>query len=362
MDGTALVFCEGAFGQPEGKTANGLVRFGDRYDILGVVDSTTAGKDAGDILPDITRPIPIFDTLASAIEALDLKPDYLVVGLNPPDGKMPPKYRKVIREALKLGISVDSALRPYLQDDAEFPGLAMMTSSTLRSVGYPKPIDQLRPYTGEIETVEALRVAVVGTHSVVGKRTTTVRLTEALNAMGIATEMIGTGETSWFQGVRSTVILDSIVRRYLAGEMEATIVEAWRRYSPQVIVLEGQGSVMNPANPSGLNLLTTARPDAIVMQHAPVHVSLAESDRFGLATLQRHMQIAELLSGSPVVAITLSHEGSQPDQFCEAKEMIRKSFGLLVTDVLEDGTAALASTIAERLEGGASRTESAAGV
>src|SRR5688572_3113223 len=124
MDGTALVFCEGALGLPGGKTANGLVRYGTRYEILGALDSCQAGRDAGDIVAGTTRRIPVFADLRQAVEALGRRPDYLVVGLNPPDGRFPPAFRRVIRDALRMGVSVDSALRPYLHEDAEFPGLA----------------------------------------------------------------------------------------------------------------------------------------------------------------------------------------------------------------------------------------------
>jgi uncharacterized NAD-dependent epimerase/dehydratase family protein len=345
MDGTALIFCEGAFGAPEGKTANGLVRFGRRYDILGVIDSSHAGRDAREIIPGVERRVPIFSSFHQAVEALDLRPDYLVIGLNPPDGRLPPVFRKVIRDALRTGVSVDSPLRPYLHEDAEFPGLAQQSSARIRSVGYPKPLAQLRSYTGEIAEVRAAKVAVVGTHAVVGKRTTAVRLTEALLARGLRTEMVGTGETSWLQGVRSTVILDSIVRKYVAGELEGVILEAYKAYRPEVFVLEGQGSVLNQANPSGTELLTTARPDAVVMQHAPTHTGLEASDRYGVEALDRHIRVAELLSGSRVVAITLSPEGSAPDEFEDAAELFRERFGLLVTDVLAGGTEALADAV-----------------
>ena len=46
MDGTALVICDGYFETPVGKTAHGLVRGTDRYRVVGVIDSATAGRDA----------------------------------------------------------------------------------------------------------------------------------------------------------------------------------------------------------------------------------------------------------------------------------------------------------------------------
>ena len=47
MDGNAIVYCEGSFRSTNGKTAHGLVRFTERYEIVGVLDRNYAGHDAG---------------------------------------------------------------------------------------------------------------------------------------------------------------------------------------------------------------------------------------------------------------------------------------------------------------------------
>ena len=49
-EGNAIVYCQGAFGTPNGKTAHGLVRRTNRYRVLSVIDSRHAGEDAGSIL------------------------------------------------------------------------------------------------------------------------------------------------------------------------------------------------------------------------------------------------------------------------------------------------------------------------
>ena len=42
MDGDAIVWCDGAFTTPNGKTAHGLVRKTRRYRVLSVIDATCA--------------------------------------------------------------------------------------------------------------------------------------------------------------------------------------------------------------------------------------------------------------------------------------------------------------------------------
>ena len=47
---TALVYCESQFGLVDGKTAAALIRQSELYSIVGVIDSSLAGKDAGEAL------------------------------------------------------------------------------------------------------------------------------------------------------------------------------------------------------------------------------------------------------------------------------------------------------------------------
>ena len=54
----------------DGKTANGLVRHSERYEILSVIDSTQAGLDAGVVLGGDANGIPICADLADALARL----------------------------------------------------------------------------------------------------------------------------------------------------------------------------------------------------------------------------------------------------------------------------------------------------
>ena len=50
FDGNAIVYCQGAFSTPNGKTAHGLVRFSQRYRVLSVVDSECQVNDVAEVL------------------------------------------------------------------------------------------------------------------------------------------------------------------------------------------------------------------------------------------------------------------------------------------------------------------------
>ena len=83
---TAFVYCEGNFGELDGKTANGLVRSSEKYDVVAVIDSRKAGRDAGEVLDDIPNGIPILRDVASAVRVLGRIPDYFIFGMAPASG------------------------------------------------------------------------------------------------------------------------------------------------------------------------------------------------------------------------------------------------------------------------------------
>ena len=60
MESEALVYCEREFGKIDGKDANGLARHSEKYSILGIIDSTKAGCDAGELLDGVRNGVPIF--------------------------------------------------------------------------------------------------------------------------------------------------------------------------------------------------------------------------------------------------------------------------------------------------------------
>ena len=59
LKNTAIIYCEGQFGEVDGKTATGLIRHSEIYSILGVIDSSLEGKDAGEVLGGEKNNIPI---------------------------------------------------------------------------------------------------------------------------------------------------------------------------------------------------------------------------------------------------------------------------------------------------------------
>jgi uncharacterized NAD-dependent epimerase/dehydratase family protein len=201
-----------------------------------------------------------------------------------------------------------------------------------------------------VEEVKSFKVAVLGTDSAVGKRTTAWMLVQALQEGGYRAEMIGTGQTAWMQGARYCIILDSLINDFVSGEIEHAVWTAWKEAKPDVIVIEGQGSLMNPAYPGGFEILAAGRPDVIMLQHAPARKDYDGFPGYSIHPLARQIQVIELLSGKPVVAITINHEGMRHEEIPLVCDAIQKEVGLPAFDVLSGGAGGLLKTLLSHLK------------
>jgi uncharacterized NAD-dependent epimerase/dehydratase family protein len=332
-EGNALVYCEGAFNTPNGKTAHGLVRRTLRYNVKSVVDSNYAGKDAGEVLDNKSNNIPIYRNVDEALSRANSY-THFVVGLAPDGGRLSQAAREDVKNAIRSGLNIDCGLHDFLSEDDEIVKLARENNVKIRDVRKTPPRNELHFFSGKIEEVSCLKIAALGTDSAIGKRTTAWKLVEGFDAAGYNAEMIGTGQTAWMQGAKYSFILDSLINDFISGEIEHAIWNAWKNEKPDVIILEGQGSLMNPAYPGGFELLAAGRPDIVILQHAPARLEYDGFPGYLIQPLSHQIQAIELISGKPVVMITINHENLNEQQIKEACKKIEQETGLPAIDPL----------------------------
>jgi uncharacterized NAD-dependent epimerase/dehydratase family protein len=347
IDGKALVYCDGAFNTPNGKTAHGLVRFTERYDVVGVIDNTYAGQDAGMVLDGRENGISIYSDINDALLQLGKKnkPSSLVIGLAPDGGRLSAEAKLTIKIALELGLNVDSGLHDFLFKDEALMTIAKANNCRVRDVRRTPDRDQLHFFTGKIEEVNCLKVALLGTDSAIGKRTTSWILVQAFRNAGLKAEMVGTGQTSWMQGAKYSMIMDSCINDFVSGEIEHAVHEAWKNESPDLIVIEGQGSLMNPAYPGGFEILAAGRPDYVILQHAPKRIEYDGFPGYVLHPIKEQINAIETISGKKVIAITMNHEEMTKEEILPACKKITEETGLPAFDVLEFGADKLVSLL-----------------
>lgn len=342
---TAVVYCEGSFAQIDGKTANGLVRHSQAYRILSVIDSTHSGQDSGIVLDDVSNSIPIFGHLKAAVAHDTVIPDTLIYGMAPSTGRLSIADRAVVLQAIELGMNIVSGLHEYLSDDREMASAALRRSVTIRDIRKPKPSKDMRLFDGSVAGVKALRIAVLGTDCAIGKRTTATVLARALNAKGIKTVLVGTGQTGLMQGAKYGIAMDAVPPQFCCGELEGAIVAASETEHPDVILIEGQGALSHPAFCTSAFILRGSQPDAVILQHAPKRAHRCDFPDMSMPTPSSEIALIEAFADTKVIGVTLNHEGMSEAEITATIAAQSLKLGLPVTDALARPTAHLLAMV-----------------
>ena len=331
---TAVVYCESNFGAIDGKTANGLVRQSELYDILSVIDSDKAGLDTGVVLGGDANAIPICRDLADALVHAGRVPDYFIFGIAPASGRLSIPERGLVLEAMALGMNVVIGLHEFLNDDPEFAAASAAGGVEILDIRKPRASKDLRMFCDRITEVTCPRIAVLGTDCAIGKRTTATILTRALNDQGVKAVMVGTGQTGLMQGARYGVALDAIPSQFCSGEMEAATLEAFECESPAVIIIEGQGALSHPAFSTSSLILRGSRPSGVVLQHAPGRTHRCDFGQMLMPTPASEIDLIETFADTKVIGLTINHENMTEAEVDAAIVSYERELGIPATDAL----------------------------
>lgn len=339
----ALVFAEGEFGKLDGKTANGLVRFSPKYEILGVIDSTQENHHVHEVLSDVKEEIPLFGSLEDALEAIKTPPKAFINGIARDGGAFPYEYKDIFFKAMENGMDVISGAQEYLTDDQEFVKKARECGVDIWDVR--KPVDEAHYVCGKIR-VDGLppRILMVGTDCAIGKRTTGIELYKELQARGYKPAFVATGQTGLMQGARYGTPLDAVKGDFLSGKIEH---EVWlASQDSDIVLVEGQACITHPQGGVPLGLLKGCHPHGVIIQHAPGRKQLDGMPNFPPPDMDAEWETVEFFYPDSIFAITINHEnGIDPDEWVEKYE---KKYGLPASDVLVHGPKKIVDAIEER--------------
>jgi uncharacterized NAD-dependent epimerase/dehydratase family protein len=307
----------------EAKTAHGVLRYGGD-EVVAVLDSTLAGRTVGEAMPNLLpgpgRDAPIVATLE---EALAHGPTSVLVGVAPAGGRLPVEWMETLRGAAGAGLEIVGGLHQRLAP--EFPGTKVWD---VREPPAKVPI-----FSGEGFGVEPKVALTVGTDAAIGKMTATLELERAARAAGLSTGFVPTGQTGVIVAGWG-VCVDAVVSDFVAGVSEMLVLEA-AKPSPDLILVEGQGSLAHPAY-SGvtLGLLHGSCPDCLILCVSP-------DDSLGYAGVPRptparaarlYEEVAALVKPAPVVAVSANTRGLSGGEAKAFVERVAVETGLPTAD------------------------------
>jgi uncharacterized NAD-dependent epimerase/dehydratase family protein len=329
----AIVYSEGEFGNVDGKVANGLIRYSEKYEIVAVIDSKKAGLDSGRLLDNKANGIFVFNSIDDALNKLQYTPTYFIYGLAPLAAYIDQSQREVIILAMKRGMNIINGLAEFFTEDTELVEFAMNYEVEIHDIRKPPLRKDLHQFTGMIRKITTPIITVMGTDCAVGKRTTALQLVQALKKEGLNAIFIATGQTGLLQGSKYGVAVDVLTSGFSTGEIESAILES-EKESPDIIVVEGQGALSHPAFTSSSAIIRGAMPKAIILQHPPKRKKRCDFPQIPMPSLESEIQLIEVFSGVKVIAITLNHEGMNTKEVTQTIDLYEEKYKLPVTDVL----------------------------
>lgn len=325
-----LILAEGDFGPMTSKTANSVIRYLPER-VVGVLDRRHAGRTTQDIL-GFGGKIPV---VGSMREGLVLGPTAVLVGIAPQGGQLPPEWRAWLAEALDGGCDLWSGLHTFLADD---PVLAAKAKAGGRKIlDLRRPPADLPVASGAAKAVEPYVVLTVGTDCNVGKMTAQLQLARQLNASGLRTRFVATGQTGiMIEGWG--IAVDAVVSDFVAGAAERLVLQGAE--DADVVLVEGQGSINHPGYSAvTLGLLHGSCPDAMILCHQSSREYIGdyrEAAWLRIPPLSEYIRLYETIGAAvhptKVIGIALNTYDLNDEAARRACEAATRETGLPATD------------------------------
>ncbi len=344
-DRIAILLHNGITGD-KGKTGLALLRYSENP-IAVVIDETCPGKSLKN-LTGIDRDVPIVATMAAA---LDYEPDVLAIGLAPSGGRLPEPWVEDVRVAIAAGLNIMNGLHTYFNQD---PSLIEQMDPCRHPDQWIWDMRQEPPGlsvgSGKARHLHnCRRVLTVGTDMAVGKMSTCIELNRATQAKGLRSQLIATGQTALMLGAPG-IALDAIRVDFAAGAVEQTVLTYGD--TNDVVYVEGQGSLLNPASTATLPLLRGAQPTHLVLVHKINLERIQHFPDFYIPPIQKVLNLYDTVANaggtftSPKMSgIALNTFGVDEDNARGAISDLSRETGLPCTDVVRFSPAPILEAI-----------------
>jgi len=321
----------------KGKTGISLLRY-SQNPIVAVIDEGAMGESVRS-LTGIDHDVPIVKSVEAA---LPLAPTVLAIGLAPSGGKLPEPWYEEVKRGVKAGLCVMNGLHTQMNND---PEVAKSIQPGRWVWDMRKEPAGLSVGGGRARGLECDRVLTVGTDMAVGKMSTSIELNRAAKAKGLRSKLIATGQTGLMLG-EDGVALDAVRVDYASGAVEQCLLH--HGDSHDILFVEGQGSLLNPASTATLPLIRGTQPTHLILVHKANLTHIQHFPEFKIPPLREVVKLYESIASgagtfapTKVVGIALNTFGLSEAEAMSAVSSTSKDTNLPCVDAVRFGSESL---------------------
>ena len=325
------IWMESSLDDDYGKMGISVLRYLDN-EILCVIDSVFAGKNISEV-SIIKKDIPIVDNI---IKAKAMGANVLILGVLTSGGVRPKSWNNVIKEALSQGMSIINGLH-----DQVYPDFSKYLTDKTQWI-WDTRVPQFVPKIGSGKAINLSnkRVLMIGTDMAAGKMTVGLELYLYLKEKKINAGFVATGQV----GITVTgkgIPLDAYKLDHACGAVESAVIE---QKDKDVIIVEGQGSILHPGSSATLPLMRGTCPTHMILCHIARNESLRSIENIKIPDLKKFIKLNEELASvigtypsTKVIGIALNTTLMTDEGAKEIIEKTEKETGLPSTDVVRYG-------------------------
>jgi uncharacterized NAD-dependent epimerase/dehydratase family protein len=335
----AILLHGGIRGQ-QGKTGLTVLRY-SANPIAVVIDRDAVG-DSVIQQTGIPREAPIVGDIAAALAH---QPDVLVIGIAPSGGLVPDEWWPELRAAIAAGLSIVNGLHTRLDSHPQLPSL--QPGQWVWDVRQPP--SNTRIGSGAARELPCQRLLLVGTDMAIGKMSAGLEIQAACAQRGIKSAFVATGQAGIMISGQG-VALDAIKVDHAAGAIEQATID----HSPgqDLLIIEGQGSILHPGSTATLPLLRGSQPTQLVLVHKAGQTTIRNCPQVTIPPLPRVIKLYEQLAEAagafapvPVVAVAINGRDLDDGALVEYCARVAQETGLPCADVVRFGAEPLLDSL-----------------
>ncbi|MBW4538392.1 MAG: DUF1611 domain-containing protein [Myxacorys chilensis ATA2-1-KO14] len=338
------VLLSGGIRGTQGKTGLALIRF--RSDAIAVVIDRDCATESLRSLTNTACDAPI---VASVSEALAYQPNVLAIGIAPSGGALPDEWLPELTQAVASGLSIVNGLHTRLADLPELQEL-LQPRQWIWDIRQEPP--GLNVGSGQARELPCRRVLTVGTDMSVGKMSTSLALDRVGQKRGLRSRFLGTGQAG-IMIAGDGIALDAVRVDFASGAVEQLVMRHGKNY--EILHIEGQGSLFNPASTATLPLLRGSQPTHLILVHRAGQLQIRNFPHVPIPPLKDVVTVYETVAAAggsfaptKVAGIALNTAHLNEDEAAGAIVITQEETGLPCTDPIRFGAEVLLDAILDR--------------